>query len=124
MPKRETKAQWEARQLARTHAMWATNRAALRLYRPDLANLRWVPIEPGEPGRPDWFQRIVWDCEAAARDYAHEEACLESDGPAYNAAYIESYAEAFPILLKKAAFPILLKKALAKHDKPAPQPWD
>jgi hypothetical protein len=104
---KETKAEWEARHLARTHAMWATDRAAIRLHRPDLANLPWPQIEQGKPGRPYWFQRIVWDCQAAARRRADGAANLHDDGPAYDAAYIDSYAEAFPRLLAEA---------LAKHD--------
>jgi hypothetical protein len=106
MPK-ETKAEWEARHLARTIAMGATERAAIQLHRPDLANLPWPQIEQAKPSRPYWFQRIVWDCQADARRHAHGAANRHDDGPSYDAAYIDSYAEAFPRLLAKA---------LAKHD--------
>jgi hypothetical protein len=74
---KQTKAQDdEARHHARTHPMWAIERAAMQLCRPDLADLPDYS-EPAKrkPGRPYWFRRIVWDCEAAARRRAEIAAC-------------------------------------------------
>ena len=103
---KQTKAQDEARHHARTHPMWAIERAAMQLGRPDLADLPDYS-EPAKqkPGRPYWFRRIVWDCEAAARRRADIAACpydYYDDGPRYDAAYLESYAEWFSKLLAEA----------------------
>jgi len=109
--------------LARTHGRWAIECEAMQqLCRPylDLAKLPWGQIDKRKdpPGRPYWFQRIVWDCEAAARRHAHVAGWLhcddddEYDGPVYTAAYLESYAEWFPKLLAEA---------LAARES---QPWD
>jgi hypothetical protein len=95
--------------------MWAIDRAAMRLCSPDLADLPYPHIDKKRPGRPDWFQRIVWDCQAAARRRAEIAACqydFYDDGPRYDAAYLESYAEWLPKLLAEA---------LATRE---PQPWD
>jgi hypothetical protein len=83
------------------------DRAAMQLCRPDLAALPDYDDEKRQRrGRPYWFQRIVWDCQTAARGRAHVVAYLSSDGyygPIYDeAVYLESYAESFPKLLAEA----------------------
>jgi hypothetical protein len=76
---KQTKAEAEAYDLKRTHAMWAIDRAAIQLCAPDLANLPdYAEAKPGRPsGSPDWFRRIVWDCQGIVpRLYARARALV------------------------------------------------
>jgi hypothetical protein len=115
---KQTKAEAEAYDLKRTHAMWAIDRAAIQLCEPGLANLPdYAEAKSGRPsGRPDWFRRIVWDCQAEARRRAGVRACSYIPDPEYDAAYdaacLKSYSEWFPKLLAEA---------LATRES---QPWD
>jgi hypothetical protein len=90
---KQTKAEAEAYDLKRTHAMWAIDYATMRLCRPDLADLPYPQSDKKRPGRPYWFQRIVWDCQAAARIRAGVRPCLYIPDPEYDAASLESYPE-------------------------------
>jgi c-di-GMP phosphodiesterase len=91
-------------------------RETIRLCAPDLAGLPYPQSDKKRPGRPYSFQRIVWDCEAAARRRAGVRRCSYVPDPDYDAAYdaacLESYAEWFPKLLAEA---------LATREA---QPWD
>jgi hypothetical protein len=112
---KHTTAKTQDRYHARTHPMWAIDRSAMKLCEPDLTDLPHPQIDKRTPGRPDWFQRIVWDCQAAARRCAEIAAYpydFYDDGPGYDAAYLVSYAEWLPKLLAKA---------LATRE---PQPYD
>jgi hypothetical protein len=92
---KQTRAEAELYDLERTHAMWAIDRAAMELYAPGLAHLPdYVErtasgkTKPGRPApRPDWFKRIVWDCQAEARRRAGVRACSYRPDPEYDAAY-------------------------------------
>jgi hypothetical protein len=130
--KKENMAEYWARYHARLGAMRTIECAAMRLcqvdYFDDLPN--WTEVMPSgvtKPGRPAtkpyWLQRIIWDCENAARLHAYEAAerwddgsqahCIfYSEGPLYDADYLEAYAEWFPKLLAEA---------LATRES---QPWD